>query len=158
MSWQALEADAPELAREGRARFESTGVALLGTIRVDGTPLISLVEPFLLDGRLVFGVLTSPKWDDIRRDPRVALHSSVRDGSGSEGEFKVYGRAVATDDPALITYADAWWSSRPREKFEVYEVEISEAVLVAWDTQFNKMRTRSWAPGAGARENVRSYP
>ena len=41
MSWQALETDAPELAREGRARFEATGVALLGTIRVDGTPRIS---------------------------------------------------------------------------------------------------------------------
>ena len=158
MSWQALEAAAPELAREGRARFEGTGVALLGTIRDDGTPRISPVEPFLLENRLVFGVLTSPKWGDIRRDPRVTLHSSVRDGSGSEGEFKVYGRAVATDDPGLVTYADAWWSSRPREAFEVYEVEISEAVLVAWDAEFNKMRTQRWAPRAGASENVRTYP
>jgi hypothetical protein len=158
VSWPALEAGAPDLAREGRARFERSHVALLGTIREDGTPRISPVEPFVLDGQLVFGVMRSPKWDDLRRDARCVLHSSVSDVNGTEGEFKVYGRAVATDAPAILSFADAWWAARPREQFEVYALDIAEAVLVRWDPEFNRMRTSRWTPTAGAREGSRTYP
>ena len=158
MTWAALEAGAPDLAREGRTRFERSHVALLGTIRDDGTPRISPVEPFVLQGQLVFGVMGSPKWGDLRRDPRCVLHSSVSDGSGAEGEFKVYGRAVGTDDPAIVGYADAWWASRPREQFEVYAIDIAEAVLVAWNTEFDRMGTTRWRPGGEPREAARTYP
>jgi hypothetical protein len=158
VSWQALEAGAPELARSGRERFERTRVALLGTIRADGAPRISPVEPFLLGGRLVFGVMASPKWDDLRRDPRCVLHSSISDVDGSEGEFKVYGRAVPTDDPAILDEPGAWWASRSREEHGVFVVEIAEAVLVSWDPDQERMRTSRWSAEAGAREATRTYP
>jgi hypothetical protein len=158
MSWAAVEAAAPELAREGWARFERTHVALLGTIREDGTPRISPVEPFLIGGQLVFGIMRSPKLDDLERDGRVVLHSSVSDINGSEGEFKVYGRAIPTDDPAVRSHPDAWWASRPPDQSSVFTIEVSEAVLVAWSPEFDKMRTTRWTAAAGAREDTRSYP
>jgi pyridoxamine 5'-phosphate oxidase-like protein len=158
VSWIALEAGAPDLARTGRERLQAAGVALLGTIRRDGTPRISPVEPYFLGGHLVFGVMGSPKWDDLKRDPRCVLHSPVKDSSGAESEFKVYGRAVRTDDPALVQADSAWWSSRPRESFEVFTIEIGEAVLVAWDPDFGRMQTRRWRPDEGAAEAERSYP
>ena len=158
MSWLALEAGAPDLAREGWAKFERTHVALLGTTRADGTPRISPVEPFVIDDKLVFGVMRSPKGDDLKRDDRLVLHSTVSDINGSEGEFKVYGRAVSTDDAAITGHVDAWWSSRAPDQYAVYAVDISEAVLVAWDPDFGRMRTSRWTPDAGAREGQRTYP
>jgi hypothetical protein len=49
MIWCDLETAAPEIARLGKERFEPARVALLGTIRKDGSPRISPVEPY---GRL----------------------------------------------------------------------------------------------------------
>jgi hypothetical protein len=158
VSWSALQAGAPGLAREGWARFERTHVALLGTLREDGTPRISPVEPFVIEGQLVFGVMPSPKWDDLERDPRLVLHSSVSDLDGSEGEFKVYGRAIVTEAPAVRTHQDAWWASRPSEKARTYAVDITEAVLVAWSPEFDKMRTTRWTPARGGHAGERTYP
>jgi hypothetical protein len=158
VSWSELVEGAPELARDGWAHLERTHVALLGTIRADGTPRISPVEPFVIGGELVFGVMRSPKWDDIERDPRLVLHSSVSDINGSEGEFKVYGRAVRTEEPAMRTHSDAWWASRPREQAAVFTVDISEAVLVAWSPEFDRMRTSRWTPRTGAQDAERPYP
>lgn len=158
MSWRALEAGAPDLAREGRARFERTHVAMLGTIRRDGSPRISPIEPQFLGGALVFGVMPSPKWDDLMRDPRCALHSSVSDVEGSEGEFKVYGRAVRTDDSSIVRAHDAWWASQPRERFEVFTVQIDEAVLVTWNADQDRMTTARWSTDRGERTATRTYP
>lgn len=158
MTWGALQAGAPDLARDGWARFDRTHVALLGTLREDGSPRISPVEPFLIQGQLVFGVMRSPKWDDIDRDPRVVLHSAVSDINGSEGEFKVYGRAVRTDEPAIRNHQDAWWASRPAEQAAVFTVEITEAVLVRWSLELDRMQTTRWSVGSGASEGTRTYP
>ena len=119
MSWRELQAGAPELAREGWARFSRTKVALLGTIREDGSPRISPVEPFLLSGHLVVGVMPSPKLDDLRRDSRCVLHSSVSDIDGSEGEFKLHGRAVVSQDPALLNADGTWWAWREPDRTPV---------------------------------------
>jgi hypothetical protein len=158
VTWAALQAGAPELAREGWARFEQTHVALLGTIRRDGVPRISPVEPFLIGGELVFGAMRSPKLDDIERDPRIVLHSSVSDINGSEGEFKVYGRVVPTDDPAIRSHPETWWASRPPEQSSLFTVDIIEAVRVAWSPEFDRMRTTRWTAASGARERTRAYP
>ncbi len=49
MIWTEFEASAPEMAAFGREQFEQRGVALIGTLRRDGSPRISLVEPCILD-------------------------------------------------------------------------------------------------------------
>jgi hypothetical protein len=158
MSWRDLEAGAPELAREGWARFSRTKVALLGTIREDGSPRISPVEPFLLEGQLVVGVMPSPKLDDLHRDPRCVLHSSVSDIDGSEGEFKVHGRAIPTDEPAVLNAAGTWWAGREPGHAGVFSLEIDEAVLVTWSADQGRMTTARWSRATGARESNRTYP
>lgn len=158
MSWRDLEAGAPELAREGWARFSRTKVALLGTIREDGSPRISPVEPFLLGGQLVMGVMPSPKLDDLRRDPRCVLHSSVSDIDGSEGEFKIHGSAGATADPALLNAEGTWWVGREPDRVGVFTVEIDEAILVTWSADQGRMMTARWSRATGARELTRTYP
>jgi len=50
MDWSELEQSQPGLAALGRQRLLEPGVVLVATIRGDGTPRISPVEPFVLDG------------------------------------------------------------------------------------------------------------
>jgi len=158
VSWRDLEAGAPDLAREGWARFARTKVALLGTIRQDGSPRISPIEPYIIAGELVVGVMPSPKLDDLRRDPRCVLHSSVSDIDGSEGEFKVHARAMRTDDPALLNADGTWWAGREPDRVGVFSVEIDEGVLITWSTDQARMTTSRWSRAAGHREATRTYP
>ena len=52
------------------------------------------------NGQLYLGMMwRSQKALDLQRDPRCSVHNAVSDRHGSEGEFKVYGRAIAVTDP-----------------------------------------------------------
>jgi hypothetical protein len=101
VTWGAFALTAPELAAKGLARFEATGLSLIGTLRRDGSPRISAVEPFVFEDQLALGMMwRSMKALDLRRDHRCVVHSTVSNKDGTEGEFKVYGRAgeVPVDD------------------------------------------------------------
>ena len=51
---------------------------MLGTVRPDGSPRISPVEPYLVGGQLLIGAMAwSRKSADLHRDPRYVLHSVV---------------------------------------------------------------------------------
>jgi hypothetical protein len=87
--WRDLELGAPRLARLGMARLDAARVALLGTLRRDGSPRISPIEPCLADGQLLIGAMAwSQKTADLRRDPRYVLHSAVTGPDSGEGELK----------------------------------------------------------------------
>ena len=78
LSWRDVELGAPEIARLGMARLASARMALLGTLRRDGSPRISPVEPYIAGGQLLIGAMAwSAKAGDLRRDPRYVLHSVV---------------------------------------------------------------------------------
>ena len=77
-SWQQFADDAPDLAAMVQARFESTGLGFLATIRKDGSPRISGIEPSVFRGELWLGMMDrSRKGDDLKRDPRLALQIAV---------------------------------------------------------------------------------
>jgi hypothetical protein len=52
----------------------------------------------------------SPKALDLLRDPRLVVHSVTCNREGTDGDIKLYGRAVAIDDPNLRT------AYRPRSR------------------------------------------
>jgi hypothetical protein len=158
VSWRDLEAAAPDLAREGWARFERTKVAMLGSLREDGSPRISPVQPYLIEGELVVGVMPSPKLEDLRRDPRCVLHSSVSDLDGSEGEFKVHGRANATSGASFLDADGTWWAGHSRDRVGVFTIAVDEAILITWTAEQGRMTTARWSSDAGTREQTRTYP
>lgn len=126
MNWSALALAAPELAALGSERLLATRVCLLGTLRDDGAPRISPVEPYLVRGELLFGVMKSANAMDLARDPRCAVHSSVSKSDGSEGEFKLFGTAVEVTDPTLRSAEpEAWWMSFHPGSAVVYRLEIA---------------------------------
>src|SRR5437588_4427294 len=99
MRWADLERDAPLLAARARERLVEPGVLLVATIRRDGTPRLSPVEPLLLDGDLWLSMMwQSRKAADLLRDDRILVHSIITNRDGGSGEVKVRGRAIAVED------------------------------------------------------------
>ncbi|PYV37798.1 MAG: pyridoxamine 5'-phosphate oxidase [Acidobacteria bacterium] len=160
MIWRDFEAAAPELARLGRERFERTGVVLVATVRKDGSPRISPVEPYLVLGHLLLGMMwRSRKALDLLREPRCAVHSAVCDPNGSDGEFKLYGRALAIEDRRILEgNYQAWWKSQPPGTYHVFTVEIDSAAFISWDTEKDKMTVKRWSATLGLTEATRHYP
>jgi pyridoxamine 5'-phosphate oxidase-like protein len=157
--WREFEVAAPELAQLGRERFERTRVALLATLRNDGSPRISPIGPYLVLGHLLLGVMRSKKTHDLLRDARCALHSSISDLNGSEGEFKLYGRAVEIHDPAIRDGDyDAWWRGRPLGTSLVFSMDIESAAFVAWDIDKGELAMQQWSAEHGTTQTRRPYP
>ena len=145
VTWQQFGAQAPELAALGEAQFARTGLALVGTLRRDGWPRISPVEPFIVEGQLYLGMMwRSVKALDLLRDPRCVVHSTVSNRDGTEGEFKVYGRAVEVNDPEeRRRFGDAVFAAigfRPEEpEFHCFAISIESVVFLQLrDSEFHR--------------------
>ncbi len=103
VSWSDVVAAAPELAARVQARFEAHGLGLLATLRRDGSPRISGIEPLFALDELWLGMMPgSRKAADLLRDPRFALHSATADKQVTAGDAKLTGRAVAVCDQASL--------------------------------------------------------
>jgi hypothetical protein len=124
-------AAAPELAADVRSRFESTGLGLLATLRKDGAPRISGIEPFFTDDELWLGSMPGARKDaDLRRDGRLALHSATADKEVKEGDAKITGRGVLVDDDATFeTFVTGFREKNgyaPEGRFPLFRVEVTE--------------------------------
>ncbi len=158
-SWRDVERGAPEIARLGAARLASARVALLGTLRRDGSPRISPVEPYIAGGQLLIGAMAwSAKAADLQRDPRYVLHSAVTGPDSGEGELKLYGLAAEAGQDLRGTAADAWWLAQAADKAVVFTLHIGQAVFVGWDITRGLMTVHRWTPRGGYRITTRPYP
>lgn len=157
MQWSELERRQPRLAERARERIVDPGVVLVVTIRRDGTPRLSPVEPFLLDGRLWLSMLwQSWKARDLLRDPRVLVHGIVTGRDGTDGEVKLRGRVrVEHDVGRQQAYADAvtdalGWSPEVG-RFHLFEVDVGDVTSIRY-AESGDQHVTSWPPG---REFVR---
>jgi hypothetical protein len=149
-SWSEFAAAEPELARRVQERFSIRKHKTLATIRKDGSPRISGIETEFADGDLYLGMMSdSRKLLDLRRDPRLALHSPTEDppaerASGWAGEAKIAGRAL-----------DAGPLSSPAAGARV-RVDIDEVVLTHLNQAGNRLVIDAWHPGRGRRRVERT--
>lgn len=158
MNWSELEVAAPQIARLGKQRLVAARVALLGTLRKDGSPRISPVEPYFSDDELIFGAMSwTLKARDLRRDPRCVLHSAISQVDSGEGELKLYGRATEADEHVVTSCEDAWWRTRP-DAAVVFAFDIDQATFIGWDLVQGAVTIRRWSPRSGYSERSRSYP
>jgi hypothetical protein len=125
-SWQDFARAEPELAAFGEQRL-TNGPAYLATVRSDGSPRVHPVTPIFAEGHLLlFMEPTSPKGHDLQRGSGYALHCSVRDNSGGDGEFYVMGYAVLTNDPAMRELA-ARYGYQPKDSYILFELTVESA-------------------------------
>jgi hypothetical protein len=151
--WSEIEQAQPRLAGLARQRLLGPGVLLVGTIRRDGTPRVSPVEPFLLEGELWLSMMwQSAKAKDLIRDPRIVVHSVIASRDGAEGEVKVRGTARAEHDLAVQRrYARAvagslGWDPRPG-RFHLFAVDIDHIAVISYDTDSGDQHVAMWPPG-----------
>lgn len=158
ITWEQLEAAAPPIGQLARQRLEATRVALLGTVRSDGSPRISPIEPYLSQGQLLFGAMSwSLKTRDLRRDPRCVLHSAITAPDAGDPEVKLYGRAVQATSELRDGCSAGWWQQGPDAAL-VFVLLIERATSIEWDVQDSQMLVRRWSPGHGLTETNRRYP
>ncbi len=100
-SWVEFERRAPEIAAAGRKLLYQfgPGLAFLATVRRDGAPRLHPICPTVVDGDLYGLILpASPKFGDLKRDGRFALHTFPP--VENDDEFLVMGCARLIDDAA----------------------------------------------------------
>src|SRR6266849_5471685 len=114
-----------EVADRVRRIFDARRHKVLATIRRDGSPRASGIEVEFADGEVWMGVMPgSVKAQDLRRDPRLALHAASEDPPQDDpsswlGDAKIAGRAVEVVGPPDEV-----------EAAHHFQVDITEVVLI----------------------------
>jgi hypothetical protein len=134
--WADVELAAPELAATVRGRFDAFGLGLLATLRRDGSPRISGIEPLFAMGDLWLGMMPdSRKALDLRKDGRFALHSATTDKQVTEGDARIAGVAVEVDDEATFSQFRAAFAAHagyppPEGPFQLFRADVQEMSLI----------------------------
>jgi Pyridoxamine 5'-phosphate oxidase len=147
ITWADIERDAPDFAAAVRRVFDAGTNKTIATIRGDGSPRISGTELGFVDGQVLLGMMPdSRKRHDVRRDPRVAIHSPTLEppkGSLGGGDAKIAG--------VLVDANPGGRGSEPESG--TYHLDVREVVLTT--VEGDELVIRSWHPDTGLRETRR---
>lgn len=146
-SWNDFDHAEPELAARARAIISATTNCVLATIRADGSPRASGIDPFFREGDLWIGSMPdSRKGADLKRDSRLALHGipwesrKVKEGAvdPGDGDVKITGRAVLLgDDEAsariLREYFAELGVDQPDAGGELFTIDLATVVVITVD-------------------------
>jgi hypothetical protein len=102
-TWREFTEAAPRIAAVFSRRHAAAGnLCLLATLRSDGFPRISPIEPRVFEGRLwLVGMPGTTKFRDLGRDPRFCLHTATVDPQVTDGDAKLWGVVENVPDTAL---------------------------------------------------------
>ncbi len=150
-TWRQFEVEAPELAAAGRALWEQHGLMYLATVRTDGAPRVHPVVPLLAAGGIFVAIAErSPKWRDLRREPRCVLHALP---GSRDDEFTL--RCHAREEPNSRETVRAAANHVIHDDDHVFVFEIEQADLGWWvnvgQSDLYSVRTR-WTQTGGVRE------
>jgi hypothetical protein len=157
--WDEFERTCPELAGLALDRFARDQLVMLGTLRRDGSPRISPCELDLAAGQLLLGMMwRSPKALDLMRDPRIVVHTVTCNREGTDGDVKLYGHAIAVEDPKIRTaYRHAiraridW---EPREgSYHLFALDVDSAGYLRFESGHKVVW--AWDPRDGLRKDRR---
>src|SRR5437899_12874333 len=92
-TWSQFIEEAPRIAAVFTRRHQASGhLCMLATLRSDGFPRISPIEPRIFESMLVIaGMPGTTKFRDLARDPRFCLHTATVDTHVSDGDAKLFG-------------------------------------------------------------------
>ncbi len=145
-TWQDLHASAPDLVERARSILGSTTNSVLATVRADGTPRVSGIDPWFTAGEMYIGFMPgSRKLADLGRDPHLALHCipwesrKVRDASADpgDGDAKLTGTAVTMGPDDLAEVKAAFEAERGFEMpdGDMFRVDLTSLVLISVDAE-----------------------
>ncbi|MBV9854766.1 MAG: pyridoxamine 5'-phosphate oxidase family protein [Streptosporangiaceae bacterium] len=143
-TWDELERDVPGFAAKVQGRFLAGANATLATVRRDGAPRISGTELTFADGQVRLAMMAdSVKLYDVRRDPRVALHSPTTDAPGSRPD----------EQPGDAKLAGTLLQTESLPDGAMFRLDITEAVFTF--LRGDQLTIESWDPGRKLRRRTR---
>ncbi len=157
--WAEAEESAGPLARLARQRVEATGLAMLATLRADGSPRISGLEPLFANGELWLAMMPgSRKAADLRRDPRFALHNATVDKAVTLGDAKIEGRVLevtdaATEEAFRTAFAATTGNPVPDGPMALFKAEVQRVTVVR--PEGDHLSIDTWSTETGPRHMER---
>lgn len=150
VAWVEFADAEPEFSARVLELFTAHRHHTMATIRRDGSPRISGTEIALDHGQLVLGMMPGTRRAaDLRRDPRLAIHSHSVDPLEGDpaswpGEAKVSGRAVPGSSGA----------PGPSDP-DSFRVDLSAVVVTRMGEPADHLIIESWSPDRGYRAERR---
>lgn len=162
VTFNEFQSEAPHIAEIFVRRHAAAGnLCMLATLRSDGYPRISPLEPRIVAGQLaIVGMPGTTKFGDLGRDPRFNLHTATVDTQVSDGDAKLWGKAVNVQDPELHErfatelFEESGFDVRGEQFDPFYVADITGASSL--EVADNQLRITIWKPGEGEREVSRS--
>ncbi|MET1232687.1 MAG: pyridoxamine 5'-phosphate oxidase family protein [Candidatus Limnocylindrales bacterium] len=157
VAWTDFAVEAPRIAEVFVRRHAATGnLCLLATLRSDGYPRISPMEPRIFEGQLVLvGMPNTLKFRDLARDPRFSLHTATIDPYVGDGDAKVWGNARNVQDRDLHRrfaddlFAESGIDLRGQALDPFFVGDLSGASSVEFAE--GQLTITIWKPGEGQR-------
>ena len=152
-TWGEFARSEPEFAKLVQDRFNSHRHKMLATLRKDGSPRLSGIEATFADGQLWLGMMPgSLKVLDLRRDPRLSLHSALDNAEMPSGDARISGRAIEhTDDETKTAFSrasrEATGQEVPPGPFHLFSLDISEVVLIRIGDPADHLVIETWREG-----------
>jgi hypothetical protein len=153
-SWQDVMRDHPDFAARVRDRFDAGTNKTLATLRRDGSPRISGTELEFAGEQVTLGMMPrSLKLADVRRDPRVALHSPTLEPPAEIaqwlGDAKLAGVLVEIEPPEEHQPGGVYFS------LDIHEVVLTYVTSARPGGPADQLVIESWHPGVGHRRRTR---
>jgi hypothetical protein len=152
-TWTEFAEGAPGISAIFTRRHAAAGnLCMLATLRSDGYPRISPIEPRIFEDQLwIVGMPDTTKFRDLGRDPRFCLHTATVDTRVTDGDAKLWGVVDDVQDTALHQrFAVALFEEtgldlrgRPFDHFYAADLTGASAVQVSGD----HMDVTIWKPG-----------
>ena len=150
-NWQEFTDEVPEFASRAQARLAAFTHLTMATIRADGGPRISGTEIRIHSGELwLAGMGGARRFADLRRDPRVAIHSgSPQPVVPAEwgGDVKVSGLAREVTAAAELAAFFELEPEVPSGPVELFRIEPSEVTWTGLNETVDKLLIETWRPG-----------
>ncbi|MFE3546241.1 pyridoxamine 5'-phosphate oxidase family protein [Nocardia sp. NPDC059177] len=154
-TWSQFTQEAPSIAALFLRRHQATGnLCMLGTLRADGSPRISPIEPMIFEDMLVLaGMPHTRKFDDLARDPRFCLHTATVDTNVTDGDAKLFGTVTdVTDETVHARFAqklfdDSGFDIRDMKFDHFFVADLTGASTV--ETNDDHLDITVWKPGTG---------
>ncbi len=156
-AWNEFVEEAPRIAEVFVRRHAATGnLCMLATIRSDGYPRISPMEPRIFEGRLVLvGMPNTTKFRDLERDPRFCLHTATLDPHVGDGDAKLWGEVQNLQDEdfhqrfAAALFEETGFDLRGQRFDPFYVADLTGGSSVVIED--NKLKIAIWIPDEGER-------
>ncbi|MFI6223521.1 pyridoxamine 5'-phosphate oxidase family protein [Nocardia salmonicida] len=154
-TWSQFTEEAPSVAALFLRRHQATGkLCMLATLRADGSPRISPIEPMVFEGMLVLaGMPNTRKFDDLARDPRFCLHTATVDTMVADGDAKLFGTVTDLQDETVHArfaqklFDDSGFDIRGQKFDHFYIADLTGASTV--EVRDDRLDITVWKPGAG---------